>query len=77
MGYDFDFSVIWRYRGLFLQGALMTIRITGAATVLGILVGVIMAGLQLMKNPIISRIIQAYIEVIRNTPFFASLYQVH
>lgn len=77
MGYDFDFSVIWQNWDLFLQGALMTIRITAIATVLGVLVGVIMAGLQLMKNRIVSGIIQAYIEVIRNTPFLVQLFFVY
>lgn len=74
MGYDFDFSVIWQYRALFLQGALMTIRITGIATALGLLVGIIMAGLQLLKKPILSGIIQGYIEIIRNTPFLVQLF---
>lgn len=77
MGYDFDFSVIFQYWDLFLQGALMTIRITALATVLGILVGVSMAGLQLIKNRILSGIIQAYIEVIRNTPFLVQLFFVY
>lgn len=77
MGYDFDFSVIWQYRSLFWQGALMTIRITALATVLGVTVGVIMAGLQLLKNRIVSGIIQAYIEIIRNTPFLVQLFFVY
>lgn len=77
MGYDFDFSVIFKYWDLFLQGALMTIRITALATVLGILVGVSMAGLQLIKNRVLSGIIQAYIEIIRNTPFLVQLFFVY
>ena len=77
MGYDFDFRVIWQNWDLFLQGALMTIRITGIATVLGLLVGILMAGLQILKNRILSGIIQAYIEVIRNTPFLVQLFFVY
>lgn len=77
MGYDFDFSVIWQNMDLFLKGALMTIRITGIATGLGLLVGIFMAGLQLLKNRILSGIIQAYIEVIRNTPFLVQLFFVY
>lgn len=77
MGYDFNFSVIFQYWDLFLQGALMTIRITALATVLGILVGVSMAGLQLIKNRALSGIIQAYIEIIRNTPFLVQLFFVY
>jgi len=77
MGYDFDFRVIGQYWEIFLQGALMTIRITGIATVLGVLVGVVMAGLQLIKNRVLSGIIQSYIEVIRNTPFLVQLFFVY
>lgn len=77
MGYDFNFSVIFQYWDLFLKGALMTIRITALATVLGILVGMGMAGLQLIKNRILSGIIQAYIEIIRNTPFLVQLFFVY
>jgi polar amino acid transport system permease protein len=77
MGYDFNFSVIFQYWDLFLQGALMTIRITALATVLGILVGVSMAGLQLIKNRFLSGVIQAYIEIIRNTPFLVQLFFVY
>ncbi|PIE81828.1 MAG: ABC transporter permease [Chloroflexi bacterium] len=77
MGYDFDFRVIFQYWDLFLQGTLMTIRITALATILGILVGVTMAGLQLIKNRILSGVIQAYIEIIRNTPFLVQLFFVY
>ena len=77
MGYDFDFTVILKYWGLFIQGAFMTIRITAIATGLGLIVGIIMAGIQLMKNRILSGIIQAYIEIIRNTPFLVQLFFVY
>lgn len=77
MDYDFEFRVIWEHWDLFLEGALMTIRITGIATILGILVGLVMAGLQLVKNRILSNIIQAYIEIIRNTPFLVQLFFVY
>ena len=55
----------------------MTIRITAIATGLGLIVGIIMAGIQLMKNRILSGIIQAYIEIIRNTPFLVQLFFVY
>lgn len=55
----------------------MTIRITAIATVLGVTVGIIMAGLQLLKNRFVSGFIQAYIEIIRNTPFLVQLFFVY
>jgi len=77
MDYIFQFNVIWQNWELFLQGVWLTIQITSIATALGLVIGMIMAGLQLIKNPIISGIIQAYIEVIRNTPFLVQLFFVY
>ncbi len=77
MDYIFQFNVIWQNWELFLQGVWLTIQITSVATALGLVIGMIMAGLQLIKNPIISGIIQAYIEIIRNTPFLVQLFFVY
>jgi polar amino acid transport system permease protein len=77
MGYQFQFNVIWQNLPLFLEGIKLTIQITAVATVLGLVIGTLMAGLQLIKNRIISGVIQAYIEVIRNTPFLVQLFFVY
>ena len=77
MDYIFQFNVIWQNWLLFLKGALLTIQIASIATGLGLVIGMVMAGLQLMKNPFVSAIIQAYIEVIRNTPFLVQLFFVY
>ncbi len=74
MDYQFQWNVIWQNWELFLQGMLLTIQITAVATVFGLIIGMIMAGLQLMKNRVINSIIQVYIEVIRNTPFLVQLF---
>jgi polar amino acid transport system permease protein len=76
MDYQFQFNVIWQNWHLFLEGIKLTIQITSIATGLGLLIGTIMAGLQLMKNRVISSIIQVYIEIIRNTPFLVQLFFV-
>ena len=76
MGYQFQFNVIWQNWDLFLKGIWLTIQITSIATGLGLLIGMSMAGLQLIKNRVISSIIQAYIEIIRNTPFLVQLFFV-
>ena len=77
MGYQFQWNVIWQNWDLWVQGILLTIQITAVATVFGLIIGTIMSGLQLMKNPIINSIIQAYIEIIRNTPFLVQLFFVY
>ncbi len=77
MGYHFQWSVIWQNWDLFLEGVILTIEITAVATVLGLVIGMAMAGLQLMKNRVLNAIIQAYIEIIRNTPFLVQLFFVY
>jgi polar amino acid transport system permease protein len=76
MDYQFQFSVIWQNWRVFLEGVWLTIQITSVATALGLLIGMTMAGLQLMKNRVVSSIIQFYIEIIRNTPFLVQLFFV-
>ncbi len=77
MGYQFQWNVIWQYWYLFLEGIFLTIQISSVATAMGLLIGMLMAGLQLMKNRAVSSIIQVYIEVIRNTPFLVQLFFVY
>lgn len=77
MGYEFQFSVIWQNWDLFLLGAWLTIQIASIATVLGLIIGMVMAGLQSLKNPFLNNIIQIYIEIIRNTPFLVQLFFVY
>ncbi len=77
MDYDFQFNVIWQNLDLFLWGAWLTIQIAMLATALGLVIGMVMAGLQSLRNPLISGAIQFYIEVIRNTPFLVQLFFVY
>ncbi|MFN8598333.1 MAG: amino acid ABC transporter permease [Anaerolineae bacterium] len=76
MGYQFQFNVIWQNWRVFLEGAWLTIVIASVATGLGLLIGMMMAGLQLMKKRAITSAIQIYIEIIRNTPFLVQLFFV-
>jgi polar amino acid transport system permease protein len=77
MDYQFQFNVIWQNWNQFLLGAWMTIQISFIATGLGLIIGTTMAGLQLLRNRFLSGVIQAYIEVIRNTPFLVQLFFVY
>lgn len=74
MDYNFQFNVIWRNWDLFLNGMWLTIKIAGISTFIGLFIGMIGAGLQRTKNPIITAPIQAYIEIVRNTPFLIQLF---
>ncbi len=73
MDYQLQFNVIWNNWDLLLYGMWLTVRISLMATVLGLVVGIVFAGLQLTKKKIFKIPIQAYIELIRSTPFLAQL----
>ncbi|HSQ26012.1 MAG TPA: amino acid ABC transporter permease [Anaerolineales bacterium] len=77
MDYIFQFNVIWQNWRLFLEGVLLTIQITSIATALGLIIGMVMAGLQTLKIRPITNVIQVYIEIIRNTPFLVQLFFVY
>ena len=47
MGYEFQFNVIWQNWDLFLFGAWLTVQIASVSTGLGLIIGMVMAGLQL------------------------------
>lgn len=72
-----DFHVLIEYWQPLLRGAIVTLLITGAALVVGLSVGVIIAILlQLPIGPLRWMII-AYVELWRNTPLIVQLFWVH
>ncbi len=77
MEYQFQFNVILKHWDLLAYGVWLTIRISLVATGLGVLVGVILAGLQTTKWKIFCFPIRLYIEIIRNTPFLAQLFFIY
>jgi len=69
MNYVFQFGDVWAAKGDLLRGAWLTIQLSASAMVLGLLVAVVRAlGKTVGPKPIRS-VVEAYIEVIRNTPF--------
>jgi len=74
MDYTLSFSFILRYWELIVTSVWLTIRICLIATVLGLSIGTIFAGLQTTKLPIFTAPIRAYVEIIRNTPFLVQLF---
>ncbi|MBS9722197.1 amino acid ABC transporter permease [Tianweitania sp. BSSL-BM11] len=71
--YNWDFDILWGYRWLFLNGTLMTIAITAAVIVLGLLLGLFAGLMQLSRNPVLRWISWAYIEIFRCTPLLVQL----
>jgi polar amino acid transport system permease protein len=74
MDYQFQFNVIWQNWDLLMYGVWLTIRISFISTALGLLIGMVLAGLQRTERPIFLTPIRMYIEIVRNTPFLIQLF---
>ena len=74
---ELDFAKLWIYRYALLQGVALTLLITGLSVAIGLILGVALAaGLQIPVRPL-RWLIQAYIEVFRNTPLVLQLFWIH
>jgi polar amino acid transport system permease protein len=77
VGYVFQFGVVWHEFGQLLVGAWLTVRLSAAAMVLGLLVGVAGAQAKASRFRLLRGVTQAYIEAIRNTPFLVQLLLIY
>ncbi len=73
MTYRFQFQVIWDNWPLLLEGVWLTLQLSVAATVLGLLVGTVGALCRLSGNRVLRSLATVYVEAIRNTPFLVQL----
>lgn len=71
--YTFNFEMLWGYRWLFLNGTLVTIGLTAAVVVLGLLLGLVGGLAQLSRFAVLRWISLAYIELFRCTPLLVQL----
>ncbi|PZU83059.1 MAG: ABC transporter permease, partial [Chelatococcus sp.] len=71
--YQWDFSFLWSYRWLFLNGLGITVAFTVAIVVIGLLVGLLAALAKLSAYAPLRWLAHAYIEVFRCTPVLVQL----
>lgn len=74
MEYDFDFGPVFARFPLLVEGALVTIELTFAAMVIGLVVGVAGAVGRTAGPSPVRWLIAAYVEAIRNTPFLIQIF---
>jgi polar amino acid transport system permease protein len=74
MTYQFDFIPVLDNADLLLQGALFTLSLTAAGTLLGVGLGIIGAVLRAWRIKPFDRLFGLYVELIRNTPFIVQLF---
>jgi polar amino acid transport system permease protein len=73
VNYAWNWSVIWEYRSLFVQGWLMTVVLSLASLVLSIVIGGIAAIMLRSRHAIVEAAARVYVEVIRGTPLLVQL----
>ncbi len=76
-GYTFDWSAIWKGLPYLLQGAGLTLVISGSTMVLALLVGLAMAGLTQAPWRLCRGAVTAYVELFRNTPLLIQIFIVY
>lgn len=74
MGYEWDFSVVFRDFDLLLLGLLNTLKVTGLALALGVPLGLVLALLRLFGTTIVRWPVGLVIEFLRTTPPIAQLF---
>jgi polar amino acid transport system permease protein len=77
MGYELDFGALLQYLGLFVEGTAVTLGLTAVAAILGLALSI--AGAAAASGPLAwaRRVIAAYVEFIRNTPFIVQMFFVY
>ncbi|MGO4907964.1 amino acid ABC transporter permease [Pseudorhodobacter sp. W20_MBD10_FR17] len=74
MGYDWDFSAVFRDFDLLLLGLVNTLKVTGLALVFGVPLGLFLAMLRLYGNGAVRFPVAFVIEFLRSTPPIAQLF---
>lgn len=76
MGVEFDFAAVLGQWPLLARGVAWTLALTAVATVVGVALGVACAWVRVHGAAWPRRLVGAYVELIRNTPFIVQLFFV-
>lgn len=77
MNYTFQFGVLARYQAELVNGLLVTIGISAFAIVAGTFVGMGLAMLRTSDSRPLRWLVDAYVELMRNTPFLVQLFIIY
>lgn len=76
MGYQIQFSEVWPHLDELMWGALLTLRLSAMAMMLGLVLAIICTFLRSTYPRVFGPIIEAYVQIIRNTPFLVQIFLV-
>lgn len=71
---EFNFVTVLEQWPMLLRGLILTVTLTAISAVLGALLGTACAWARLYGGPILKRVVGAYVELVRNTPFIIQLF---
>ena len=73
MGFQFQFAPVFARSDVLLEGALLTLQLSGIGILFGALLGILLAMLRGLSPPALRWPVDAYVELVRNTPFLVQL----
>ena len=73
---EFDLTYLARHLPALGRGLVLTIQASALAILFSIAVGLVGASLRVMRVPVLSQLVVAYVEFIRNTPILVQLFFV-
>lgn len=72
-----DFSIITKYYPMLIEGVKMTILLTLASVIIGIILGLITALMRMSRIIVFRSISAAYIEIVRGTPILVQIFLIY
>lgn len=69
-----DFLFMQEQIPLYVEAAMLTLKIAGAGIVFATLIGLVFSVIQYLKLPVLRQVVQCYIELSRNTPLLIQLF---
>jgi polar amino acid transport system permease protein len=76
MGYDLNFTLIWRHFDKLWSGLILSLELAVLSIAIGCIIGLALAVLYVSGGRIVRALIAAYVEVIRNVPLILLVYLV-
>lgn len=74
MAYQFQFEPVLAHLDLLAEGVLMTVALSAAAIFFGTAIGIVTAAVRSVQTGRTRTLIDAYVEVVRNTPFLVQIF---
>ena len=71
---EFDWSIVARYGGSFVEGAVMTLVVSVVSTLIGLAIGAMTALARLSPWRPLRWAARAYVEIVRGTPLLVQLF---